>query len=685
MRRCALIGIAGATLVVICSYLLTNPLVATYHTLQSSTLYDRHGTPINISLNDQEQYNLYAKNYPDSIVSLLIQKEDRFFYYHPGINPFSIVRTIFSGISTDEFGGSSTLTQQLVKMLLANEQDRSYKNKLIESIYALALEVRFSKREILTMYLNAAAFGNQAQGLATASFVYYNKPVTELSIYEQLSLLGTLNQPSVQNPWSEDHRTAITHLADRLAVENYASSDPQTGFTFNHPAAASLGDIASHVCASQCATTIDAELSESIRSIAQDHVNQTRNRGATDAAVVVLSVPNNELLAVIGSPDPFGQRAGAQINMATEPRPIGSTIKPFIYGSAFELGARPYTLIDDREYKYNIGTGFPLYPKNYDGNYYGTVTLQHALANSLNTPSIKLLEFVTLEQFYTFLEDDLAFESINPLDSYAYGIALGGLEMDLLTLTHYFSLLANQGTLQPMHITINDIVTPPQHNLSESRTIFAPQTVELINSILTNRAAGTQQFGLKSTLDVPNKTVAVKTGTSRDFHDSWTVGYTPDYVVGVWVGNTENKPMRELSGAVGAGNLWRRVMELLATTAYDTGATFTYPHTVPIGFDNTTYQTLPQEDTLAIRTMFDNERLILSPHDGDTLLFSTDTAIPLRSADVVDWFIDGTFHTNSSGYTWRPTTAGEYTITAHTELRSETITVSIVASSRLPQ
>ena len=186
-------------------------------------------------------------------------------------------------------------------------------------------------------------------------------------------------------------------------------------------------------------------LTEKIRSLGQNIIDELQDKNVRNASVMVLQLPQNEILAEIGSLNPLSQSEGQQINMALKPRPIGSTIKPFIYLKAFEKNLRPYTLVDDREYKYMTATGFPLYPKNFDWEYHGEVTLHYALSNSLNVPAVKVLEYVGPENFFQSLVKDFNFRPIQPYSSYQLGIALGALEMSLYDLAGYFTIFPNNG------------------------------------------------------------------------------------------------------------------------------------------------------------------------------------------------------------------------------------------------
>ena len=682
MRIVTLLFILCIVVLYSAAYLLTEPLVQMYRTDEAYTITDRTGSPIYQEPNASGNYTIYEPFYPAALEQMVLRKEDQYFYYHPGVNPVSVARAFINRLNGEPVRGVSTITQQLTKTLLGTTNDRSLLNKLKETVLATALEVRYSKATILNMYLNSAYLGNQAQGFGQASYVYFGVPATKLTDSQTAELVAALSSPGNRNPWkiSDNVRTQMAEVLDSYVEKSDSSSN---GYSYSSPAGAEIAPLLSGNGA-QINTTLDSTLTEHIRSELKRHTDITASYGGTHGAVVVLLVPEMEIVALVGSPDPFGVMPGEQIQMTTEPRPIGSTIKPFIYTQAFENGARPYSLVYDREFKYEIGTGFPLYPKNFDGTYKGQITLQEALANSLNTPSITLLEFIGLDQFYDRLEEKMQFLSINPLESYAHGIALGGLEMDLLTLTHYFSIFPNGGALKPLQLTDTPF-TPPQNTITTDVEVFPPEYVALTESILTDRASGVEQFGIKSTLTLPHQTVAVKTGTSRDFHDNWVIGYTPDYVVGVWLGNTENKPMDGLSGSQGAGPLWRSVMEHMANTSYNKGTMFTNKRTQTYTVAGSNYEGLPDDQVESMRALLLERTLILHPHNRDTFLLESNTAISLQSDSIVTWSINGTPIATDAHHYWQPDAPGTYTVRADSETLKQEITVVVTTEKTLTQ
>lgn len=667
MNRKRLSLIAGLIVFVffIITHQIANDAERRYNEQLSLIVYDRHQESIRISENSKGHYILPLESLPNDFKNLLIKKEDRFFYFHPGLNPASTARALVAYIKREPHGGASTITQQLAKNLLHSETRRTLRNKLTELIYAVSLEVFHSKDELLVMYANSVYMGNQVQGFDTASHAYFDKPLSETTMSEQLSLLATLSYPSTRNPWASDNTRFSRTLQETMSPDvPWETPNVTDSYQFQSDTNFELRTAGIN-CKDTCQTTVDKELTEKIRSIVKHYTEQERTRGARNAAVVVIDPKTNEMLALIGSKDPQSTLDGDQINMAVSPRPIGSTIKPFIYLKGFEKGLRPYSVVDDREYKYPIATGEALYPKNFDGKYRGEVTLHEALSNSLNVPTVKVLEYVGLDDFYNFMSETLAFSPIQDWDSYQYGIALGGLEMDLLTLTHLFTTFPNQGELSPLSVGVNHTEhLPYQTNITSSVTVADSQYVELVHAILRDRLSGVEQFGLVNNLTLPIHEYGVKTGTSRDFHDSWVVGYTPDFVVGVWLGNTENEALAQITGQSGAGAIWHDVMELLINSDYYTGATIETNQLVRIPIEGSDEWGLPTDIPSEHTSLLTQDQLITSPHEGDIFALTEETIIPLRASEIVTWSINGEVVTTDTEAKLQPTETGNYEIMA---------------------
>lgn len=666
---------------------MSDTLHAAYQREISTRIFDRNGALLQILPNQKGQYMTEGTSSP-RVRELVVQKEDKYFYYHLGINPFSIIRSAAHSIFYGERTGGSTITQQLVKNLLGNENERTIKNKLIELFYATALELHTPKDEILTMYLSSAYFGKQTEGIEGGARYYFGKNTTELSDGEIVRLLALLSAPSFE-PGSAGNTLRATNLGKRLGVSEIpkylkvpqAIREPKTD-----PAMFELSPLYSTTdCGHTCTLTVDKELTMKIREIVGDRLSTKQFDSVANAAVAVIKLgengESNTLLALVGTPDPYGDGNGNQINMALSPRPIGSTWKPFIYGKAIEKGARPYSVIDDTEYRYKIGTGFAFYPKNYDGIYRGDVTLNYALSNSLNVPAVRALQYDGVDAFGVFMQNELGLIPRQSLDTYQLSIALGGLEMNPLLLANYFTVFPRNGILAPIELTKGKNMEIPMSTMVMSpKRILNATTTQLINKMLSDRLMGVEQFGLESNLNLPFKEYAVKTGTSYDYHDSWTVGYTPDVVVVVWIGNSNNKPMDLLTGGRGAGKIWHDVMTLLQARGDITPHAFDASTIVPVETENGRLFGLQGDDIEYSRLIMKDSDIVLEPHDKDVLMYQEGMSVPLRASRSLIWKMDGEVLGEGEKIFWSPTKPGEYTIEASEkgETKATTLRVHVI-------
>ena len=654
-------------------YHFQKKLVEIYQSQNSIVIKDRNGEIISILPNKKGYRASYINEIPPELKEFLIKKEDKYFYYHFGFNPFSIFQVALAKLGIGNRKGSSTITQQLVKILLGKETERSFKNKFSELFYAISLEIFKSKEEILKMYANSIYFGNQVKGIEEASRFYFGVSPEFLTNGQILQLLSTISSPTETNPAEFLNKKLALNLAEKLnlnaeelAMEDLSSVRENMKNYLNEDLSFEIQPLLENSESNQL--TIDKELTERLREIIQRNLEYLKFKNAKNSALIVIKLPENEILALIGSPDPKSSQEGYQINMLTKPRPIGSTIKPFIYLQAFEKGLRPYTLVEDREYKYITALGFPLYPKNFDYKYRGEVNLHYALSNSLNVPAVKVLEYVGLEDFYNFLEKDLGFKPVQDLNNYQLGIALGVLEMNLKDLAKYFTIFPNNGILRDLKISLNQKMA--------EKEIAKPEYVQLVNKILNDRKTGIEQFGLKSELNLFQENYALKTGTSRDFKDSWVIGYTPDFLIGVWVGNAENLPMDEISGQLGAGTIWSEAMELLLNSPYNKKTPFdfslvkeyNYNDSLEFGLENDNF------DRSLVMLKEKEEALILTPHEGDTFLLE-DSQIILKSKENVKWFVNGKFIGEREENVFLPEKEGFYQIRAEFNGFQETVNV----------
>ncbi|MDP3093386.1 MAG: transglycosylase domain-containing protein [bacterium] len=665
-RKLATIILALIILGFITGFYQQGQLVNLYNLQASPAINDRNGEMIALEPNSKGYFNRPLENVPGKIAALLVKKEDRFFYYHFGINPLSIIQSASGYFGIGKRKASSTISQQLVKVLLGNELKRDLGNKIKETFYTLSLEVFHAKKEILKMYANSIYFGNLAQGILEASRFYFGVDPEMLTDAQIFQLLATISSPTENNPAGKKNQELTLAVSERMGFPAQESDITKVSEV--------LGNIKKHDRVGDsyfelkpflakgidsCRVSLDQNLNSKIRETVRRNLGNLADKEVKNAAVVVIGLPENEILALIGSPDAGSLDSGYQINMLFEPRPIGSTIKPFIYLKAFEKGLRPYSLVEDREYKYITALGFPLYPKNFDYRYRGQVNLHYALSNSLNVPAVKVLEYVGLNDFYYFLENDLGIKPLQPWENYQLGIALGSLDLSLFDLARYFTIFPQQGILKDLSIlkcqnvggrTSHKTIGDPVSVILQP--VVKPGYIQLVNKILSDRKTSIDQFGMKSELNLFQENYALKTGTSRDFKDSWVVGYTPDFLVGVWVGNADASPTKGVSGQQGAGLIFSEVMELLLNSSYNKKTAFEFDLVKEFRNDGDFNYGLEGDDyqkALNLLTEKD-ESLILLPHDNDSFLLELNTRIILRASQEVDWFANNQFL--GCGKTW---------------------------------
>lgn len=663
---------------------ISNDLEKRYLSLNSPIIKDNKDNIIAIMPNSRGYYNIFLENVPDELANVLIQKEDKYFYLHPGFNPFSILRSLGGFIGIYGSKASSTISQQLAKILLQNEQNRSLKNKVIEFFYTLIIEIRYTKKEILKMYANSIYLGNSIQGINLASSYYFGINIDTLAKPQLIQLVASIQSPTNDNPLKETNIERAIDTANRLNL-NYHRSDFfdtkkvlnfSRQFTFRLKTHFEISSFLSEQPQS-CTLTIDSNLTEQLRKIVYKNIMELSGNDAFNAAAIVIKIPENEIIAAIGSPDPDFDFFSYQINMLVQPRQVGSTFKPFIYLKGFEKGLRPYTLVDDREYKYLTAIGFPLYPRNFDYKYNGEVTLHYALANSLNVPTLKVLEYVGLNEFYQFISQKLNFQPPQNLQSYQMGIALGTLEMSLFDLAKYFTIFPNKGHLKD--IIVEKSGKCAKNNFHYVKKIADEKYIQLINKILADRKTSSDQFGYKSNLNLPYNNYALKTGTSRNFKDSWVIGYNPDFLVGVWVGNADVSSMNQLSGQKGAGIIWSEIMQLLFNSEYNKQNHFDFNLIKKYDLNGNDIYGLNDDDFQYKLNILNerNNQLIIFPHDQDVFVFEQGMKISLKSKEKVLWYINEKFMLKEKEFVFTPFEPGVYKIKAQINQKNEEITIYI--------
>lgn len=564
--------IAGLSVLVIMLVMLLLPLPATLKGVglpENTRIVDRNGELLYAVQGQGLKSDIPLESIPNPLIDALISTEDRTFYHHPGLSLRGIVRAAWHDLQARRIvEGGSTLTQQLVRTLLRPEK-RGFAYKIREAWLALKYDARYSKHDILERYLNVSYFGQGAYGIRAASTVYFDADVSALSLGQSALLIGLLNAPSALNPFKDLEAAKLRRdLVLRAMLDQQKISQPDYDAALAEPVKLTSGktDIrAPHFVMwllqthpelrqiKEVRTTIDLQLQTTAEDIVQRHVEKLKEKNVTSAAVVVLDAVTGEILTMVGSADYFDIQNDGAVNVALSPRQPGSALKPFTYALAFSQGMTAASTISDIETQFFTAEGNPYVPRNYDFGYHGLVTLREALANSYNIAAVKIAEKVGVGRLLEFLKlAGLTTLSESP-EHYGLALTLGDSEVKLLDLTAAYGVFARAGT------TLQPLAMFGQTKASDAQ-ILDPKIAWLVTDILSDADARLAEFGRGGPLNFAYS-VAAKTGTTRNSRDNWTVGFTPDRIVGVWVGNADNAPMRGTSGITGAGPIFHDVME----------------------------------------------------------------------------------------------------------------------------
>lgn len=547
--------------------------------VHSLRVVDRNGILLREYLNDLQgrgQWKALAEFSP-ALLTATISVEDRRFRYHPGIDPLAILRALIDNIRAGKAkSGGSTITQQVIRNIY--HHPRTLPSKTLEAWYALRLERMMSKNEILEQYLNRVPFGNQLIGAEAASRFYFDKPARDLSLAEAAFLAGLPNAPSFLNPYSnpelarkrQQHILQAMARQGRISPEEYSRAaqqqivlvPPDVNFRAPHLVEMAATEAGQFPGTAVVHTTIDYPLQRSIEWLLKGHLKHLKSKNVTNAAAVVIDNKTMRVLALVGSADYFNNAIQGQVNGALARRQPGSSVKPFTYGLAFEGPFTPADLIPD------IPTQIPdeegdYVPENYDRRYHGPVRVRTALACSYNVPAVRVLRRVGREN----LLQRMIRAGLTTLDQpsifYGYGLTLGNGEVTLFQLTRAYASFANRGMWQPtayiesLETTEGLFTTTPTEPMHR---LFSDQVAYLVTDILKDPDARRPAFG--HAFPFPFE-CAVKTGTTKDYRDNWTVGYTTEYTVGVWAGNFDGAPMKGVSGITGAGQIFQDIMMVL--------------------------------------------------------------------------------------------------------------------------
>jgi penicillin-binding protein 1C len=574
----------------------------------SSQIYDRDGRLLHEIIDPTAGKRTYV---PLSQISRDLQwatvaTEDRNFYAHSGFDPIALARAIYYALQEREIvSGASTITQQVARNILLPDEasERTASRKIKEIILATELTRRYSKDDILEIYVNNNNYGNLAYGIDAAARTYFGTSAANLTLPQASFLAGLPQLPSVYDPFHGGRDAALKRhkvvlglmveakfITQEKAIAAAAEMDaygfppiytdvipaPHFVVYIRQQVEALLGPEALYTGSGlRIYTTLDRRLQQIAEEEVRNGVAALAERNVSNGALVAIEPATGHILAMVGSTDFYDDANDGQVNVTMRCRQPGSAIKPLTYLAALEKGWTPATTIWDIPTSYTDTVGNVYQPVNYDGKFRGPVSLRTALANSLNVPAVKTLEYITVDGLLNMAERLGATSLVSPqleCPDYPYetrpyfglALTLGGGEMKPLDLTGAYATLANGGLYMPptpilwVENTKSEVLL--DNRLPQGKQVVAPELAYLISNILSDTKARCLVFACPNNLELPDRAVAAKTGTTNDNRDAWTVGYTPDLATGVWVGNNDNTPMDNVAGSSGAGPIWNAFM-----------------------------------------------------------------------------------------------------------------------------
>ncbi len=551
--------------------------------MQSWRIYDDRGRLLREVLSEENGRGAWVplREMGVEVARAIVAVEDKRFYRHPGVDPLAIMRAAWLNLRQRQvLSGGSTLTQQLARMMYG--LPRTWYAKPAEALLALRLELWLDKREILEQYLNRAPFGNQLFGVEAASRAYFGQPARQLSLAEAAFLAGLPQSPTRYNPYgffaraSQRQRQVLDAMRREGMIDGesftaaleqpIALAPRQSAFAAPHFCQMVLAQLHSMPgVGHEIHTTLSGGLQARVESLADGHLEQLAKNHVTNAAVLVLDNASGAVKAWVGSRNFFDALHQGQVDGVRALRQPGSAVKPFTYALALENGFTASSILADIETHAPTESG-DLAVHNYDEKYHGPVRLRTALACSYNVATVRLLETLGADLLLERLQLGGLSSLKKPAAFYGLGLTLGNGEVALRDMTNAFRALANGGVLRPLTFLAGDNIALGQAagetgaaSEWQGERIFDKRAAFIISDILSDHRARAPAFGLGGPLHLPFA-CAAKTGTTKDFRDNWTIGYTTEYTVGVWVGNFDGEPMEKISGITGAAPLFRDIM-----------------------------------------------------------------------------------------------------------------------------
>ena len=579
----------------------------------STKILDRNGKLLYEIYADENRTPIKVQSLPPYVLEATIAIEDKNFYSHHGFDTGGILRAAWKTISGQRLEGGSTITQQLVKVALLSPE-RTLTRKVKEAALSLLTEILYSKNNILEMYLNHIPYGGTAYGIEAASHRFFNKNASDLTLSEAALLVGLPQAPSRYSPFADPDaaKARQTQVLSAMVQQKFITEEAALAARNDKLVyAAQTTDIkAPHFVmyvrqlleekygvttleqgGLQVTTTLDLDLQEVTQASLSAEIASIERLKISNGAALITNPATGEILSMIGSRNYFDTEIDGKVNVTTRTRQPGSSIKPLNYALGLETKAiTPSTMLLDTPICFQV-VGQPDYcPKNYDNTFHGPTQIRFALGNSLNIPAVKVLAMSGIENFISFARK-MGITTWNDPKDYGLSLTLGGGEVTMTDMATAFGVFANSGTRVPLQaiLSVKDSsgktleeyypqnasdnverlresqVSPEDElNLKEIQKALSPQTSFLISHILSDNNSRAQAFGYSSVLNVPGHTVSVKTGTTNNLRDNWTIGYTRDRLVAVWVGNNDNSAMSYVaSGVTGASPIWQDLMKVV--------------------------------------------------------------------------------------------------------------------------
>lgn len=567
----------------------------------STRILDRNGEVLYKIYDDENRTWVKLEEIPISLVYATVAIEDQDFYYHHGFSIRGIVRAVIANFRNETIQGGSTLTQQLVKKRLLSPE-RTITRKIKELLLAVMVEESFTKDQILEMYLNQVPYGGSSYGVEEASQRYFGKSVRDLTLPESALLAGLPVAPSVYTPFGPTPELAKQRQEEvlrRMVEDGYITQEdadhakatdlpiqpdtipieaPHFVMYVRHLLAQQYGEDMLNRGGLEVVTSLDIDLQRKAQQIVTSEVEKIKPLRVSNGAALITNPNTGEILTMVGSTNYFDTTHDGQVNVTLAPRQPGSSIKPLTYSLALENGLTASSIIDDSPITYLVEGSDPYSPVNYDGRFHGKVTIRESLASSYNIPAVKTLNTLGVTNLIDQAEK-MGITTWGDRSRFGLSLTLGGGEVKMTEMATMYGAFANGGYNVPLNPILQ--VYDKDHKLLYENPCFSnqdscldnavisPETAFIISNILADNRARTPAFGPLSVLNIPDREVAVKTGTTNSLRDNWTIGYTSDFVVAVWVGNNDNTPMSYVaSGITGASPIWNKLTYLMMPDDY---------------------------------------------------------------------------------------------------------------------